>query len=127
MHPIPQEGRPALSLAMRRGLLGRCPNCGEAPLFTSYLKQVDRCGACGETYKHIRSDDAAPWLTIIVVGHVLAPFILWIEPGLTWPLWSSLALWCSLTLALTVLTLPRAKGFLMSAIWAMRTPGSESD
>ena len=127
MHPIQQQDRPALGIAMRRGFLGRCPNCGQARLFASYLKQVDRCAACGEAYRHIRSDDAAPWLTILVVGHLLAPFILWIEPGLTWPTWVSIALWCSATLALTFLVLPRAKGFLLSAIWAMRAPGSERD
>lgn len=127
MHDAQDRERPALMLALRRGLFGRCPNCGGARLFASYLKQVDRCAACGEAFRHIRSDDAAPWLTILVVGHVLAPIILWVEPQTTWPLWMSLTLWCSATLALTVLTLPRAKGMLMSAIWAMRTPGSEED
>lgn len=127
MHQIDDANRPGLGLALRRGLLGRCPNCGAAPLFRSYLKQVDACAACGERYKHVRSDDAAPWLTILVVGHVLAPFILWIEPGLTWPTWASIALWCSITLALTVLMLPRAKGFLMSVIWSTRAPGSERE
>lgn len=127
MHSIDHQERPALMLALRRGLFGRCPNCGDGRLFASYLKQVDRCAACGEAYKHIRSDDAAPWLTILIVGHVLAPFILWIEPQLTWPLWMSLVLWCGSTLALTFLTLPRAKGVLMSAIWSMRAPGSEKD
>jgi uncharacterized protein (DUF983 family) len=127
MQQTQQEDRPALWLALRRGLLGRCPNCGHARLFASYLKQVDRCGACGETYQHIRSDDAAPWLTILVVGHVLAPIILSVEPHVAWPLWISMALWPALALGLTFLTLPRAKGFLMSAIWAMRAPGSERD
>lgn len=127
MHSLERPERPALMLALRRGFLGRCPRCGGGRLFASYLKQVDHCAACGEAYAHIRSDDAAPWLTILVVGHVLAPVILWIEPKLTWPLWMSLVLWCGATLALTFATLPRAKGVLMSAIWSMRAPGSEKD
>lgn len=114
-------------LALRRGLFGRCPNCGRTRLFASYLKQVDRCASCDEAYRHIRSDDAAPWLTILVVGHLLAPVILSVEPQATWPLWISMTLWPASALALTLLVLPRAKGLLMSAIWSMRAPGSEKD
>lgn len=41
--PEEQEGeRPTLVVATRRGLLGRCPDCGKGRLFASYLKQLSR-------------------------------------------------------------------------------------
>ncbi len=123
---LPRE-RPALGTALRRGLIGRCPNCGQSRLFASYLKQVEACAACGEAYRHIRSDDAAPWLTILVVGHLLAPVILAMEMGTSWPNWVSMTVWPAAALAMTLALLPRAKGFLLSVIWAMRAQGSEPD
>ena len=44
------SGRPARPLwpAIKRGLLGRCPRCGEGKLFYAYTKTVDTCPVCGE-------------------------------------------------------------------------------
>ena len=122
-----RQDRPRLGIALRRGVMGRCPNCGQGRLFAGYLKQVAACAACGEAYGHIRSDDAAPWLTILVVGHVLVPVILSFEQNTDWPAWASMTLWPALAVAGVFAVLPRAKGLLMSAIWAMRAPGSERD
>ena len=41
------RGEVPLSLAMKRGLLGRCPNCGRTALFGSYLEQIPFCPLCG--------------------------------------------------------------------------------
>ncbi|MEX0759995.1 MAG: DUF983 domain-containing protein [Tistlia sp.] len=119
--------RPSLGLAMRRGLLGRCPNCGRTRLLAGYLKQVEACSACGETYGHLRPDDAAPWLTILMVGHILVPLALLVEAERTWPDWISKTLWPLLALALALVILPRARGLFLSLIWSTRGPGSERD
>lgn len=115
----------SLGVVVGRALLGRCPSCGEGRLFASYLKQVDRCAACEEPYGHIRSDDAAPWLTILVVGHLLAPFVVALELRATWPSWVSMTLWPLLALALSLAILPRAKALFLAVIWRTRGPGSE--
>ena len=75
--------RPSTLVALFRGALGRCPRCGRGPLLHRYLKMVDRCPACGEPYGHFRTDDAAPWLTILVVGHLTVPVILIVEDELS--------------------------------------------
>jgi uncharacterized protein (DUF983 family) len=121
------KGRPSLRDAMWRGLKGRCPACGKAKLFASFLKQVDRCPACGEALGHVRSDDAAPWLTILVVGHIALPVILSVERYSQWPMWLAMTVWPLFALALTLAVLPRAKGFLLSIIWATGASGSERD
>ena len=71
--------RPTNTNALIRGALGRCPRCGRGPLLHRYLKVVGECSACGEPYGHFRADDAPPWLTILLVGHLVAPFFLLIE------------------------------------------------
>jgi uncharacterized protein (DUF983 family) len=68
-----------LGLAARRGLIGLCPSCGKTKLFASYLKQVEACPNCGAHFGRIRADDAAPWGTIIVVGHIFMPLMFFVS------------------------------------------------
>ncbi len=124
--PFPRP-RPPLGTTIARTLSGNCPNCGKGRLFRTYLKQVDRCAECDEGFGHIRSDDAAPWLTILVVGHLLMPVLLMVERENPWPMWFSMVLWPSIGLAMCLLMLPRAKALFVGLIWSMRAPGSETD
>ena len=114
-----------LGTILRRGLLGRCPNCGQGKLFALYLKQVSECAACGESYGKIRSDDAAPWMTILVVGHIIVPTMFSFERDTAWPEWVSMTVWPALAVLLALLILPRAKGVCLSIIWKTGAPGSE--
>lgn len=119
--------RPRVGEAIWRGLRGLCPACGRAKLFARFLKQVESCPGCREPLGHLRSDDAAPWLTILVVGHIVVPLMLSVERVSAWPTWVAMTVWPAVTLALTLAVLPRAKGALLSVIWATRAPGSERD
>jgi uncharacterized protein (DUF983 family) len=121
------EYRAPLGTAMWRGLRGRCPACGEGRLFARYLKQVAACPSCGVPLGHLRSDDAAPWLTILVVGHIVVPLMLSVERYSQWPEWVAMIVWPFFALALALVVLPRAKGLLLSIIWATRAPGSERE
>ncbi len=112
---------------IKRGLLGRCPQCGRGKLYRAYLKAVDSCAECGEAFGHIRADDGPAWLTVIVVGHIVVPLALEVETVAAWPYWLAMTVWPSLTLALTLTLLPRAKGVFLAAIWANKAPGSETD
>ena len=61
--------------AMFRGFRRKCPNCGEGNMFSGYLKVADNCDECGEALYHHRADDGPAYLTILIVGHLLAPLI----------------------------------------------------
>lgn len=113
--------------ALARALRLDCPNCGKAPLLRGYLKQVDACPSCGERFGHIRSDDAAPWLTILIVGHALVPFMVAIESADIWPQAVSIIFWPAIGILMAGLTLPRAKALFISLIWFEKSPGSERD
>jgi uncharacterized protein (DUF983 family) len=109
--------------ALRRGLAQRCPACGTGRLFRRYLKVDDTCPACGEALHHQRADDAPPYFTILIVGHVVVPFVLLLEQQAHPPLWVHYALWLPLVFALTFALLPRIKGAVVGIQWANRMHG----
>jgi uncharacterized protein (DUF983 family) len=119
------ENRASTLTAVFRGALGRCPRCGQDRLLHSYLKIVDCCSVCGEPYGHYRTDDAAPWLTILIVGHISVPLILVCESNFQPPLALAFAMYLPLVVGLTFLLLPRCKGVLAAVLWAMKAEGSE--
>lgn len=108
-----------------RSIMGRCPHCGHGRLFTSYLKQVDQCAHCNEALGHIRADDGPAWLTILIVGHILAFLMLNIVPNLDWPDWGITVLIMNSIVILSLLILPRAKGLFIGIIWRLKCSGSE--
>jgi uncharacterized protein (DUF983 family) len=112
--------------AMLRGFGLRCPNCGRGALFKSYLKACDACPSCGEELHHHRADDAPPYFTILIVGHVVVGGVLFLERGIAPPGWVQAAVWLPLTLILTLLLLPRVKGALIGLQWALYMHGFDT-
>lgn len=104
--------------AVKRGVLGRCPSCGEGRLFRGFLKATPACSHCGESYDQLSADDMPPWLTILIVGHVIVPLLLYVE--MTWhpEMWIQMAVWPALTAAMMLAVLPRAKGVVLAVLWA---------
>jgi uncharacterized protein (DUF983 family) len=125
MYVALKHDRPSFPLAAWRAVTGRCPNCGQGRLFASYLKQVEHCAVCGEAFGHIHADDAPPWLTILLVGHILVPTAIIVESFALWPDWVGMTVWPLLALGLALIILPRAKGLFLAGIWVTRGPGSE--
>lgn len=126
---LPEEARPQRDLwsAVRRGMRCRCPACGEGRLFTSYLKVAPHCEACGEVLHHHRSDDAPPYVTIMIVGHVVVPMLMWLELAYEPALWIHFILWLPLTLAMCLLLLPPVKGAIVGYQWALRMHGFDEN
>ena len=109
--------------AIMKGLRKRCPNCGRGKLFRSYLKVAPACPSCNEDLSHQRADDAPPYLTIVVVGHIIVPAILFVETRWPLPTAGHLAIWLPLTLILSLLLLPVMKGAVVGLQWALRMHG----
>ena len=120
-----QLARRSISAAMKRGLALRCPACGEGPAFRGYLKVVARCPACGTALGEIRADDFPPYLTILLVGHIVVPLVLLVEQRYAPPLGLQLVLWPTLTLVLTLTLLKPVKGAVLGLMWALRLRGDE--
>lgn len=109
--------------SLLRGAAFRCPACGKGNVFRKYLKVADTCNACGEDFHHHRADDAPPYFTIFIVGHVIVPLMFWIEIAYRPDAWIHAAIWGPLTLALSLVTLPITKGAVVGLQWALRMHG----
>ncbi|MEJ0013636.1 MAG: DUF983 domain-containing protein [Bauldia sp.] len=116
------EPRP-LFQAMLRGFLGRCPNCGKGHLFGKFLKPVAHCEVCGEDYTHQRADDAPPYFTMVIVGHLLVPVLLAVQLTTQLTVAQHLMIWLPLTGILTVGLLQPVKGAIIALQWALRMHG----
>ena len=109
--------RPDLWTAIKRGLAMRCPICGEGKLFRSYLKLCDRCSCCGASLSELRADDGPAWATILIVGHLIVPFFI-VTVRSNAPDWVYYAVLFPLTVALTLLLLPRSKGVFVALLYS---------
>jgi uncharacterized protein (DUF983 family) len=108
----------------KRGFAGRCPACGEGRIFRKYLKVAESCTSCGEELHHQRADDAPPYFTILIVGHIVGTLLLIGEER--WPdapMWMPIAAGIVLAIALSLALLPRVKGALIGWQWALRMHG----
>ena len=118
------EAERPIARAIRRGLFGRCPQCGRGRIFRAYLKVADTCPACGEALHHQRADDAPPYVTILIVGHVVVGLMLFVETfDDNAPLWIHMALWPALAVVLSLWLLPLIKGALIGYQWALKMHG----
>ena len=87
--------------AVKRGFMGKCPHCGEGKMFRAFLKVAEACPSCGEELHHQRADDAPPYMTIFVVGHIIGAGMLWVEhQDDQLPIWIHATIWPILTVVL---------------------------
>jgi uncharacterized protein (DUF983 family) len=116
-----------LTLALWRGLLGRCPNCGKGAMFRAYLRVTPRCPVCHEDLSPQRADDAPAYLTLLIVCHVVGAGVLFSDNILPKaPLIIAISFWLAATAAMSVLILPRMKGVVVGYQWALRMHGFAS-
>jgi uncharacterized protein (DUF983 family) len=119
----PAEDERRTGPAMLRGWRRRCPCCGQGPLLKGYLKVRDTCPVCGQEFHHHRADDGPAYLTILIVGHLMAPFL-----KIGWSVFrpdplilaTSISVGC---VALSLYLLPRLKGAIVGLQWAKRMHG----
>ena len=109
--------------SMLRGWRRKCPQCGSGPLLKNYLTVNDTCKVCREELHHHRADDGPAYLTILFVGHLMAPllhivFTTWRPEPLV--LFTIFSIGC---VTLSLYLLPRLKGAVIGFQWARRMHG----
>ncbi len=120
----PQTVERPVGRSIMRGLLNRCPACGEGKLFRRFLKPVDHCAACQEDMHHQRADDLPPYLVIFIIGHVtVGGFMMTDLVFKDWSIWTHLAIWAPITLLSTLLLMQPVKGGVIGLQWALRMHG----
>lgn len=107
----------SLLQAMVRGSRNRCPACGVARLFPTFLKPVDQCAVCGEDWTHQCADDFPAYIAILLAGHVLVPAVILVDTQVDLPTWSYFAFWLPLAALLVMALLQPAKGGVIAFQW----------
>jgi uncharacterized protein (DUF983 family) len=119
----PKTEERELKPALWKGWQRKCPNCGKGPLLKNYLTVRESCPVCQEELHHHRADDGPAYLTILIVGHVIAPLLLIVfthwrpEPLVLFTIFAV----GSVTLSLYLL--PRLKGVVVGFQWARHMHG----
>jgi uncharacterized protein (DUF983 family) len=108
----------SISTGIGRGLRCRCPNCGEGRLFQGFLTPVSRCDVCSNDNTVYPSDDLPPYITVLVVGHVVVGFLLWADVSFSPPVWLELLIWLPVTALLSLVLMRPTKGAAIGICWA---------
>lgn len=117
--PVEDRPRPRLGPAVARGVSNRCPICGEGRVFAGFLRVVDECAVCAAPLGTLRADDAPPYVTIFLVGHLLLPGVLWVERAYEPPMWLHMVVWLPLFAVLCTLALRPIKGAVVGWMVAL--------
>jgi len=92
-------------------------------MLRGYLKVRDACPVCGEAFHHHRADDGPAYLTILIVGHLMAPLILVVFTRFRPDPLTMATLFSIGCVALSLYLLPRLKGVMVAFQWAKRMHG----
>lgn len=104
--------------AVLKGMLLRCPHCGEGKLFSSYLKVVPSCQHCGLDLTPQRADDGPAYIVILIVCHLVGFALhLTYKSFLDDPLMLALILGTGV-IVLSLAMLPPVKGMVVAIQWA---------
>lgn len=109
----------SVATSLWRGFLSACPNCGGRGLFRAYLKPVDHCRHCGEDMSHQRADDAPPYFTMVIVGHIVVPLMLAVAMRVELSNTTHLMIWLPLALVMALALLQPIKGATIALQWAL--------
>ena len=113
----------SFSTGLLRGIRRKCPNCGGACAFSGYLKLTETCQKCHHELGGYRCDDAPPYFTIFIVGHIVIPGLLLLEKLFAPAMWIQLGIWLPATIILSLCLLPYVKGAVLGVQWAMHIKG----
>ena len=93
---------------------GRCPRCGEGPLFKGFLDLQPSCPRCGLDYGFADSGDGPAVFIMMIVGFIVVGLALVVEFAVHPPYWVHALLWVPLVLALSIGLLRPLKGWLIA-------------
>jgi uncharacterized protein (DUF983 family) len=109
------------------GVLGRCPNCGEGPLFSGFLTVAPRCAKCDFDLARADSGDGPAVFVIFIGGFVGAFGILFTEIAYRPPIWVHFLVWLPITALICLGLLRPMKGLMIAAQFANKASEAGRD
>ena len=122
-HIPEQDAERPLWPAIKKGLVGRCPACGEGWVFKSFLELEDYCPHCNEELFHHRADDGPPFFSMFFVAPFVAAVMIFYELASQPPVRHHLVIGIVLGLLLCVVAMPPIKALFLAIQWAKRMHG----
>ena len=119
------DGQPARIDPIRAGLLCRCPNCGQGPLYAGFLKVVDRCQACGFDYSRLNTGDGAAIFIMQIAGGLVVFSALFAMIAWNPPIWLLLLIALPLVAGLSIGLMRPGKGVMIAL--QMRNKAGQHD
>ena len=92
-------------------------------MLRGYLTVRESCPVCGEALHHQRADDGPAYLTILIVGHLMAPIMLYVFTAWRPDPLVGASIFSVGAVALCLWLLPRLKGAMVALQWAKRMHG----
>ena len=99
--------------AIRAGLRGRCPNCGQGPLFQGFLKVRPTCGTCGFDLASVETGDGAATFIMQIAGFVVVFSALFVEIKFHPPMWLHLIVWLPMVAGLSLALMRPGRGLMI--------------
>jgi uncharacterized protein (DUF983 family) len=109
-----KDPAPARIDPIRAGLLCRCPNCGQGPLYAGFLKVVDRCEACGFDYTRLNTGDGAAIFIMQIAGGIVVFGALFAMIAWNPPIWLLLLIALPLVAGLSIGLMRPGKGVMIA-------------
>ncbi len=100
------------------GLGGKCPRCGDGPLFQGFLGLRPACEVCGLDYAKADAGDGPAVFVIFIVGFLAVAAAFMARFTFHAPLWLAFAISAGLTIALTLCLLRPFKATLIALQYA---------
>jgi uncharacterized protein (DUF983 family) len=94
-------------------LRGLCPRCGQARLFSGWVKFAPRCRACGLDYDSFNVGDGPAAFLILIVGALLTVGAVVVDQVFS-PRWWVHLIWLPVGLVLTIGGLRLGKSWLIA-------------
>ena len=110
----PDTLAPARLAPLRAGLLCRCPNCGNGPLFSGFLKLVERCAVCGFDFTRLNTGDGAAIFVMQIAGGLVVFGALFVQIAYEPPIWAMLIVALPLVVGLSLGLMRPGKGVMIA-------------
>ena len=105
---------PAVAVsAVRAGVKGRCPRCGQGRLFDGFLKVRPSCEACALDFTTIQTGDGPATFIMQIAGFLVGFSALFVEIRYHPPMWLHLIVWLPLVVALSLALMRPGRGLMI--------------
>lgn len=123
----PDTPQPARIDPIRAGLLCRCPNCGKGPLFSGFLKVVERCTVCGFDFTRLNTGDGAAIFIMQIAGGLVVFGALFVQVAYNPPIWAMLIVALPLVVGLSLGLMRPGKGAMIALQMRNRAGQARTD